>query len=134
EVADSLLRREDDRRTGSLLYRPQPFVTQKEERFVVNNWTAERRAELVLLQDVLRQRRREEVVSRIHCGIPEKLKHIAVESIRAGLDLYIDVGPGVAAILRRVVARLNAELLNRVDRGIKVHVIVTVIHHRDSIH
>jgi hypothetical protein len=56
-----------------------------------------------------------------------------VESVGAGLELHVDVHPGVAAVLRRVVAALYFELLQGVDRGVHGRERVPVVYGGDAV-
>src|SRR6202043_3622753 len=102
-----LLRRcQDNSRLREGLDRAQALVAYEEECLFLYDGTAERGPKLVLLQDVLRDGRRDEVVARIDRVIANELEHISVEFIGPGLDLDIDIRSGIAPVLGRIVARL----------------------------
>src|SRR4051794_17963851 len=53
--------------------------------------------------------------------------------VRARFQLNIDVGTRIAAILSRVVASLDFEFLDCVNRGVEIYVIVAIVDHGDSV-
>src|SRR6185437_1306105 len=113
--------------------RTDTFVADKEKGLVFPNGAAQSRAKLILAQFVLRLRCRQEIIPRIECFIPEELENIAMELFGPGLQLNVDIRAGVSAIFRGIVAGLNFELFDGIERWINVHIVMAIIHHSDAI-
>ena len=89
----------------------QRFVADEEERRSVRQRAADRRPELVALK--VRLAADVEVVAGVERVVAVKLERAAGEAVRAGLRQDVDLPARVAAELRAVGVRLDAELTNR---------------------
>src|SRR5439155_21336633 len=90
---------------------------REKERPVLAQRPAERAAVLVALQALVLGRRRERI-TRVERVVAQELEPDAAKSVRAGSDRRVDDRPGRLAVLRGEIVRLNAELRQRVDRGL----------------
>jgi hypothetical protein len=74
-----------------------------------------------------------EVAARIQFVVAQKLEHAPVELVRPGAQLQVHVRTRVSAVFGRVVAALNLELRQCVDRWIQVDVVRPVVHDGDAV-
>ena len=103
------------------------FVGRHEEGLVAAERTADDAAELVPIELGLGCRRRREEVARVHRVVADVVEGRPVERVAARLELQLHVRARVAAVLRRVVRRLDLEFLYGVNRWIHEQVVAAVV-------
>jgi len=94
------------------------FVVGKEERTILDDRAADGAAKLVPLEGRLRSSGVLKEIPRVERTVPEELVHAPVKSIGPRARNGVDDSSGCFAILRRIVARENGELLNGVHAEI----------------
>ncbi len=123
EVSRALERGGNDDDVGLRLAQLPSLPASEEERLVFHDRSAERRSVLVLAQDLrvcaavpVAVAPREGLAC-VEVVVAHEFVGAAPEVVRPAADRYVDDRAGVAPVLRRVVAGLNLELLDRVHRG-----------------
>ncbi len=119
EIALQHLRSGNVRQRGDLLGPARAFVAGKKERLVVNDGSAERSAELILLERGGRRIPRREIILRVKNLVAQKLEGRTMEGVAAGFRRYDDLAAGVASVFGREHAGKNLELLDRIHRRTK---------------
>src|SRR5438132_9080049 len=91
---------------------PYSFLVGKEEYSILQDWSADRSSKLVALEG--RNTTHIEEVPGVEFAITKKLVHTAVNLICPRARNGVNHPPGGLAVLGRIVARQDRELLNRV--------------------
>ena len=133
EIARPLLLREHDVRSRAFTDGPLAFVGRQKERLVLADRAGEYAAELVPPQDVLGKWLGAEVAAGVEFVIAQEFPQAAMEPVGARAQLQIGIGAGIAAVLRRVVATLHLELLERIEHREQRNVVAPVVYQGDAI-
>src|SRR4051812_45640608 len=94
------------------------FVVDEEERFLLHNGTAQRRAELILVESRLLSGHRLKEARRVEDGVTVEFPEFAMELVGAALNAGVDDRPCRPPKLGAIVVRLHAELRERVWIGL----------------
>ena len=115
EVADAFERSRYIRRASDAFANSPPFIIQKEERAIFDDWPAQRSAKLIA--DVLRRGvLRGKVIRSIQHLIAQELVGRSVNPVGARLEDEIDLAAGIAAECRIVGIGQHLELSHCINR------------------
>ena len=95
------------------------LVVDEEERLVLPDRTAQRAPELLEVEGRLRGLRVFEIAASVQGLVAQEVEGAAAHGVRPGLEGGVDHRAAGAAELRRVVAGLDLELLDRVHVGVE---------------
>lgn len=108
------------------------LISCKKKRLVANDGTTDCAPKLITL-DLIRSHRRRKVILRVENRIAHELEQIPVEVVGARFGDHVHHATRILPVLRAVIARLYAELLERVgerkwliDVGVLVYVVTAV--------
>jgi hypothetical protein len=108
------------------------LVAAHEEGAVLPDWPADHASKLIAFQFRFRTGRRGKEIARIEPVAPHELGDGAMERVAAGPQLDVDAGASMPSILGGVVARLDVDLFNRVERREHGEDVVAVAGHRHA--
>src|SRR5262249_16929757 len=111
-----------------------PLITQKEERLLPAERTADRAAELVLPERRYGSRYGVEVILRIEDVVTHELERAAVEIVGARLTDNVDHRSGLASEFRGIRRFLDIDFLDGFDGRGDDHVVEVLVRNSDAIH
>ena len=119
---------------GEVLPEPLAVVVYKEKSTVLDDWTSQRAAELVLLVDGYRLILESEIILGIHGIVSQKFIGAPVITVRSRFRYHVDYRAGFSAKFRFVVCLVDNEFLGGVRRRIEDDVVVILVGDIGPIH